>query len=225
LELHIEQGPILDSDRIDIGIVTGVAAIYRGNIIVEGKMDHAGTTPMDIRKDAIIPAAEIVLAFNKNCKKNKKHLVGTIGKIEVYPNFWNVVPGKVNLGFEIRSFNEKLIKTVIGKNKRDIYQISKKNAVKIDVEYKKSSNSVQFDTNIVKKISSVCRKLNIPFKKIVSGAGHDASHMQEIAPSAMIFIPSKNGKSHCPDEWTDFENIVIGTEVLVETILELDKEK
>lgn len=224
LELHIEQGPLLFSQKIPIGVVTGMVGIVRGEIEVIGRSDHAGTTPMEDRKDALVAGSEVVLALEKVCK-GLNGIVGTIGKIEISPNSLNVIPGMVTFGMEIRSLQEALLNQAISFFKDELDQIVKKRGVTINLRTELSSKPVIFNSKMVERIVTVCEKLNIPYLKMPSGAGHDANHLAEITPTGMIFIPSKDGRSHCPEEWSEFENIGLGVEVLANTIVELDKEE
>jgi len=222
-ELHIEQGPFLFSSGIPIGVVTGIVGIYRGNIQITGRMDHSGTTPMGARKDALAAASEAVLAFEEICR-NIDDVVGTFGRIKVFPNSFNVVPGSVTLGMDLRSLSNTNAKKAISLLHEAFHIIEAKRGVLIDSKIELSSQSVSFNNKLVDRIGKVCNSLSIPFVEMPSGAGHDASHMAEVAPVGMIFIPSKDGRSHCPDEWSEFEHICLGTEVLSEVILLVDKE-
>ncbi len=223
LELHIEQGPVLRSRRIPIGVVTGIVGISRGDIEVLGRMDHAGTMPMEIRKDALAAGAEVVLALEKACRE-LKGVVGTIGKVEVFPNSLNVVPGKVHFGMEARSLSEALLHETASLFKKEVDQIIRNRGVEIHVEIAISSKPVLFPTGMVRRIGRVCDSLGLSYLEMPSGAGHDMNHLAEVAPAGMIFVPSKDGRSHCPEEWTDFEEVTLGAEVLACTIFSLDEE-
>jgi N-carbamoyl-L-amino-acid hydrolase len=223
LELHIEQGPVLVSHGIPIGVVNGIVGITRGTIVVVGRNDHAGTTPMGIRKDALVAGSEVVLALEKICK-GLDGVVGTIGKIEVFPNSLNVISGRMVLGMEVRSLNEILLDQTVSLFKAELEQITQKRGIEINLETVVSSRPVIFNSRMVERIVRVCGRLGILCFEMASGAGHDASHLAEVAPAGMIFIPSRDGRSHCPEEWSEFEHICLGTEVLANTITELDKE-
>jgi N-carbamoyl-L-amino-acid hydrolase len=224
LELHIEQGPLLSSRGIPIGVVTGIVGIVRGEIEVVGRNDHAGTTPMWDRKDALAAGAEVVLALEGVCK-GLDGIVGTIGKIEISPNSLNVIPGTVTLGMEIRSLQKTLLNQAISLFKDELDRIVKRRKITINLKTKLSSKPVIFNSKMVGRIVRVCEKLNMPYLEVPSGAGHDANHLAEITPTGMIFVPSKDGRSHCPEEWSEFKNIGLGVEVLANTIIELDKEE
>lgn len=222
LELHIEQGPLLEARNIPIGIVTGIVEIVRGDVKAIGQNDHAGTTPMASRYDALAAASEIVLTLEDVCKA-RAGLVGTIGKMNVSPNSLNVIPGLVDIGLELRSFDEAILKEAIKKFKRKLENIQHSRGIEITCNTWTSSQKVIFDQTLVALASATCDQLDIPYLLLPSGAGHDASHLAQITRAAMIFIPSKGGRSHCPEEWTDFDHIGRGTALLGSLIGEIDK--
>jgi N-carbamoyl-L-amino-acid hydrolase len=224
IELHIEQGSSLFSLDIPVGVVTGIVGIHRGNIQITGRIDHSGTTPMEARRDALAAASEAILSFEEICK-NMDGVVGTFGRIEVFPNSLNVVPGSAVLGMDLRSLDECKAEEAIALIRKAFDKIEDRRDVLINSEIELSSKPVIFDTKMVKRIGQVCSSLRIPFIEMPSGAGHDAGHIAELAPVGMIFIPSKDGRSHCPDEWSEFEHICFGTEVLAEVIVSIDKEE
>jgi N-carbamoyl-L-amino-acid hydrolase len=222
LELHIEQGPSLQERNIPIGIVTGIVEIIRGDIKVVGRNDHAGTTPMEIRQDALAAASEIVLALEATCKA-LPGIVGTIGKMDVFPNALNVIPGLVNIGMELRCLDEDVIKDAIKKFTLELKNIQHSRGLEIRYDIWTSSPKVIFDKSLVALASTTCDTLEIPYILLPSGAGHDAGHLAGITRAAMIFIPSKGGRSHCPEEWTDFDHVGCGAEVLGSLVVEIDK--
>jgi len=166
----------------------------------------------------------VVLALEGVCK-GLDGIVGTIGKIEISPNSLNVIPGTVTLGMEIRSLQKTLLNQAISLFKDELDRIVKRRKITINLKTKLSSKPVIFNSKMVGRIVRVCEKLNMPYLEVPSGAGHDANHLAEITPTGMIFVPSKDGRSHCPEEWSEFKNIGLGVEVLANTIIELDKEE
>jgi beta-ureidopropionase / N-carbamoyl-L-amino-acid hydrolase len=221
LELHIEQGPHLHAQALQIGAVTGIVGIWRANIEVVGRNDHAGTTPMGLRKDALVAASEVILALEKICT-DADGVVGTIGRVDVFPNALNVIPGRVTLGMEVRSLHDHFVERVTTSFEAEIANIIEKRGVSIAFELWKSSKAVIFPSTMVKRIGNSCALLGLAYADVPSQAGHDANHLAEIVPTGMIFVPSRDGRSHCPEEWTDFEDIVRGTEVLGQAIYEID---
>jgi N-carbamoyl-L-amino-acid hydrolase len=223
-ELHIEQGSILDKAAYSLGVVTGIVGIYRGQVIIRGRVDHAGTTPMADRVDALCAAAEAVLRFEAICRKMKS-VVGTIGKLEVFPNVSNVVPGQVDLVAEIRSLDTESLETVTSQFSTELEKISLEREVTFECSIRPSSNPVKFPLDIVRKMSKVCQDLGIDYIEMPSGAGHDTSQISQITRTGMIFVPSKNGRSHCPDESTEWGHISLGVQLMMGVLNEFDKEE
>jgi N-carbamoyl-L-amino-acid hydrolase len=223
LELHIEQGSYLYSKNIPIGVVTGIVEISRGKVEILGKNDHSGTTSMDVRKDALVGGSEAVLALEKVCAE-LTGVVGTVGRVEVFPNCSNVIPGRMILDMEIRSLSEDLLRQAASSFREALEWIKEKRGIQILFEIGISSKPVIFDLSMVKRMIRVCEQLGIPYDKMTSGAGHDANHLAEVAPAGMIFVPSKDGRSHCPEEWTEFEQTCLGTEVLACTHAGIDRD-
>lgn len=211
IELHIEQGQVLENENLDIGIVTSIAGLRRYRIEVEGRSGHSGTTPMHLREDALKHAtAELQKIFEFSGALDDQSVL-TVGKLNMYPNQANVIPNKVEMLVEIRSdvedklnqYEETLLNMIASKNER----VVKKHTTKLD------------EQNIT-KLSEVTKKLGYTSKKMASGANHDANSVSTIMPASMIFIPSKNGISHHPDEYSSKEQIVKGSNVLLNYILE-----
>ena len=223
LELHIEQGPDLFQNKIPLGIVKGIVGISRAKIEVTGMNNHAGTTPMSARKDSLAAASEVVLAVEKICR-GEEGLVGTVGKIDAFPNVLNVIPGKVVLGMDLRSLNAEGIDQAFRLLRMDLDRMSERRGVQVRMERQVVSIPVTFEAGIIERIRRVCHRLRIPFQEMISGAGHDAMHIAQIARAGMIFVPSQGGRSHCPEEWTEFEHISQATSVLASTIVEIDQE-
>lgn len=224
LELHIEQGPLLFATDTPIGVVTGISSIWRRSLEIIGRNDHAGTVPMQDRRDALTAAAEAVLVLEKICR-GMDDVVGTVGMLNVFPNSTNVVPGTVTLEMEVRSLNSSRAHEALSLLEKALQQIEKERDLRISIKKGIGSEAVFFDQKMVGRLRKVCERLHIPCREMASGAGHDASHMAELAPAGMIFIPSRDGRSHCPEEWSDFDHIALGTDVLAETILLIDKEE
>lgn len=211
IELHIEQGQVLENENLDIGIVTSIAGLRRYRIEVEGRSGHSGTTPMHLREDALkLATTELQMIFEFSGILDDQSVL-TVGKLNMYPNQANVIPNKVEMLVEIRSdaedklnqYEETLLNTIASKNER----VVKKQTTKLD------------EQNIT-KLSEVTKKLGYTSKKMASGANHDANSVSTIMPASMIFIPSKNGISHHPDEYSSKEQIVKGSNVLLNYILE-----
>lgn len=217
LELHIEQGNILSTERISIGVVKGIVGIAQYNAWVTGKANHAGTTPMPLRDDALVKTSKIISNINKIVKELGSPLVGTVGYIKAYPGAINVIPGKVEFTIELRDMNKEKVQKAM-----ELIMESSKD-LNLTVEPLGYEWEVNLDEGVQKLIEESCIELNYSYKYMYSGAGHDANPLSKITPSGMIFIPSKNGISHSPDEWSNWDDIEKGANVLLNTILKVDK--
>lgn len=215
LELHIEQGPVLEKMGVPIGIVEGIVGIHRYLILVEGKPGHAGTVPMKERDDALVKAAQVVLAVNRAAVSVGQDTVGTIGEFRVYPGAFNIIPGRVEMSLDLRSMKEKALLLVKAEIDRVIASV---NGIRVQAVAMKSG--VFMDSSINDEIEAACRRRGVRFHRMKSGAGHDAmSFPPKGIPTGMIFIPCQEGKSHCPEEAIRFEEAAIGTQILADTIL------
>lgn len=225
LELHIEQGPVLEKKGLNIGIVTDIAAPTRFKVTIIGRSDHSGNTPMDMRHDALAGAAEIVLAVENLCKNGGENTVGTVGELTVHPGAMNVIPGHVELSIDIRDTNDDDKKAVIEKLKKQIDTISKTRHLKTVITTLCDDTAVRLSNTIAEKLSHHAKGLGLSYQTMPSGAGHDAMHFASIAPTGLFFIPSIEGISHNPNEKTTMSDIVYGTKLLFNVVKELACEK
>ena len=226
VELHIEQGNILNKSNVDIGVVTGIVGLKWWDVVIEGFANHAGTTPMDERKDPMITAADFILLVRKVISELPGNQVGTVGKIEAYPGAPNVIPGKVRLSLEIRDLDENKIDFLFSEIEKKAKMVASKNETTISFSsIDINASPALMNKQIQSLIIDSANQLNYSFKKMPSGAGHDAQDMAIIVPSGMIFIPSIDGISHSPKELSSDEDVYKGANVLLNTILKLDKEK
>jgi N-carbamoyl-L-amino-acid hydrolase len=221
LELHIEQGPVLDGERIPVGLVTGIAAPTRLRVRVDGRPDHAGTTPMSMRKDALAGAAEIVLALERIATEAGDS-VGTTGRLVNQPNHANVVPGHVEMTLEFRSILPERIGLVRTRLLEAMREIAHRRGLEVSWEFMMEERPLQIPSETVELAAAVCEELGIAFRRLPSGASHDANHIAEIAPVAMLFVRSVGGRSHCPEEFTDTADVAAGTRALLGLLLRLD---
>ncbi|WP_461205888.1 allantoate amidohydrolase [Clostridium sp. DL1XJH146] len=225
IECHIEQGRKLYDQKISLGIVTNITGIYRESITIIGEANHAGTTMMKHRHDALLAASEFCLAFEKNIKDtNNDEVVGTIGHIEVFPNATNVVPGKTELILEIRTQNNNITNDIVQNLSKSIKVIEEKRGVKILRQCIESDDPVPMDEYIQSTLIRSIEASNENYIKLPSMAGHDATQIAGITKTGMIFIPSIDGKSHCPEEKVNFDDVEKVGNVLLKTILTLDQE-
>lgn len=223
LELHVEQGGILDQAKIPIGVVDGIVGIEGFLVTIEGFANHAGTTPMPGRQDALIAAAKMVEAVNEIAKAEPGRQVATVGKLEVFPNAANVIPGLVRHTVEIRDLSAekiaKLGKTIAGRAD----QIASDTGTKIVMEQYFHLDPALADPALQAKIGVASASLGLDTMHLPSGAGHDAQELAKIGPMAMIFVPSINGVSHSPNERTRWEDCANGANVLLRTLLDIDQ--
>ncbi|MFT8319958.1 MAG: M20 family metallo-hydrolase [Bacillus sp. (in: firmicutes)] len=220
LELHIEQGPVLINENKKIGIVTGIAAPARYIVKIKGSASHSGTTPMNMRQDALLGASEITLALEKAAKK--EHIYGTVATVGVLNlplGAMNVVPGNVEMKVDIRSSSIDSRQRVIDYLFQTISSIEKKRQLVVEYEEISMENPVLLSSEIVHNLESICEEQKLDYKLMQSGAGHDAMNMTLFGPVGLIFIPSVNGLSHHPDEHTDLEDILLGIDVLEKMVL------
>ena len=221
LELHVEQGGVLYNRGVAVGEVIGIVGIKRFDVSVAGKANHAGTTPMSMRKDALVSAARLILAAGKRAAQFA-HAVATIGSIRAYPGSPNVIPGKVVLSLEIRDLEEKVMDSLEEKLREDLEVIAERDGVSFSVEQRAFIPPVALDPGVREIIRKVCREHGVEYLSIPSGAGHDAGCMARLCPTGMIFVPSIDGISHNPLEQTDWQDIETGVEVMYGTLCEID---
>lgn len=224
LELHIEQGGILENEKLQIGVVEGIVGIVHWEVTIEGFANHAGTTPMNMRQDALLASSQLVIAVNEVIKSVPGNQVGTIGKLTVAPGAYNVIPGKVVLGLEIRDLSAPKIDTLFSEIEKRAATIATDSKTKITfVRQANESIPAMTDKKLQQIIDSQAKSLGLKTKFMQSGAGHDSQEMAIITPVAMIFVPSVGGISHSPKEFTRTEDMTNGANVLLQTVLEVDK--
>ena len=224
VELHIEQGGILYDENLEIGIVEGIVGIKQWDVTINGFANHAGTTPMDQRNDALYAASQYVQTVHEIGKNTPGNQVATVGIIKSYPGAPNVIPGKVIASLEIRDLDEKKIDAIYNKIRLSSKKIGKKTGTTF--QFQQTINIVPEPTNrlIREAIVDASNDLKLKSKYMPSGAGHDAQEMSVICPIGMIFVPSKNGISHSPKEYSSPKDISNGANVLLHTVLKLDEQ-
>ena len=225
LELHIEQGGILEKENLQIGVVEGIVGIVHWEVTVDGFANHAGTTPMNMRQDALLAASKFIIAVNEVVNSVQGNQVGTIGKIAAMPGAYNVIPGKVTLGLEIRDLSSQKIEQLFLEIEKRAATIANDSKTKISfVRQSNASQPALTEKMLQQKINASAKALGFTTKFMQSGAGHDAQEIALIAPVAMIFVPSVSGISHSPKEFSKAIDMANGANVLLQTILKLDKE-
>ncbi|MCM3790026.1 Zn-dependent hydrolase [Domibacillus indicus] len=224
LEVHIEQGKRLLNRSIPVGVVTAITGIYREKISVYGEANHAGTTLMEDRKDALTAASEIILSLERVSSAHPSNeVVGTIGKVDVSPNAPNIIPEKIEMILEIRGKSSSEIYEVLKKFDTDLIKIRESRPVQIKRKVILDQTPAPMNELVVKTIQDCAESLNYPSYSLGSMAGHDATHMASLTKSGMLFVPSLDGKSHCPEEESRLEDIEKVANVLLHTILSLDQ--
>lgn len=212
VELHIEQGPILEEDEIDIGVVEGIQGMEWMEITVRGESGHAGSTPMHLRKDALSASAKMINTLEELAIDQE--VMSTVGRLSLKPNTTNSVPGEVSFSLDVRHFENNTRKNVINKMKQKLEEIASHYKVDVKIQTIWEVPTVEFNSYIVDLIEETAINNDYSVKRLHSGAGHDAKYMQDIAPTGMIFVPSVDGKSHIESELTLDKDIEQGTNAL-----------
>jgi N-carbamoyl-L-amino-acid hydrolase len=226
VELHIEQGPVLEQRALPIGVVTNIVGIRRVEVVIEGRPDHAGTTPMNIRRDALVGAANLIDAVQKyacSWSDRPHYVVATVGKISVSPNASNAVPGQVELTIEVRSDDDTVLESFIEHVMASVAIRFQELRLTSRVTGLSRSRPVDCQESVMQTIEEAAASLNLPSMRLPSGAGHDAAYLAPAGPIGMIFIPCLGGRSHCPEESITPDQLLDGTRVLCKTLLMLDR--
>ncbi len=223
LELHIEQGAILDEAGIDIGVVEGIVGIRWWDVTVEGAANHAGTTPMNRRRDALLSAAELTLAINRIAATTPGTQVATVGQIHAEPGAPNVIPGRVVMSLEIRDLAQAKMEAIYQSIASEAGRIARARETPISfVEVDMALKPAPTDERLRQLIAQSAAALGLSHRVMPSGAGHDAQEIASIAPVGMIFVPSRDGISHSPREYTSPADMANGVNVLLRTMLAID---
>ncbi|QOS92806.1 Zn-dependent hydrolase [Brevibacillus sp. JNUCC-41] len=215
LELHIEQGPILEEKNIPIGIVEAIVGLTQFEVTIEGKAGHAGTTPMDRRTDALVAAAQIISQLPSLAIEEGEGTVITTGRLHVLPNGANVIPNKVEFSIDIRSSKEEHINNVI-KRMKELIESYHEQGIHTTAEQVLYMPPKVLSDEIKALLKDKSSALEIPYCSINSGAGHDAMVFSDVTDVGMLFVPSKSGLSHCPEEWSDARHIANGVQIFYE---------
>ena len=215
LELHIEQGPILEEEGLPVGVVEGIVAIAWSRLTLTGVQDHAGPTPMRIRHDALVAAAEVVRAVREIPRRIGGDLVTTVGRLDVSPNIPNAIPGRVTLSVDMRVADEATLTRAVGMLDRVVKDAARREGVASELEHYWRVPRTEFDAGVVGAVERAARSLGCGHRRILSGAGHDAQYMAAICPTGMVFVPSRAGRSHCEEEFTALDDIEHGANTLL----------
>jgi len=222
-ELHIEQGPELHQSGIPIGVVTGITGRWVYGVEIIGVANHAGTTPMHGRRDALVSASQLVLAVQSLASELEICRVGTVGNIQSYTNAANVIPGRISLGVEFRDVDMRCLAEADQEFHKIAEQIEQTEGVNITITRFENTESVQINQSMQNLVEQATDLTGLNYKHLPSGAGHDAQAMANITDAAMVFVPSVNGISHAPDEYSTPEDCANGAQVLLNLLMLADE--
>ena len=218
IEPHIEQSLVLESKGIPIGIVEVIAGIKQLEVTIEGISNHAGATPMNLRNDALCGAAEIILNAERIASENGTS-VATVGLVETLPGKTNIIPGKVKMTLDIRDKNDVVLNEIADKIIKSIETACNSRKLKYNIKHASYTKPVLLSKKIATIIEIAAKNQGIETLRMVSGAVHDSSIVAELTDVGMIFVPSKNGRSHCPEEYTDIKDIEMAANILLESVI------
>jgi allantoate deiminase len=225
IELHIEQGPILENEGKDVGIVDFIVGINEFKVQVNGRPDHAGTTPMSMRADALGVASKVVAEIDSYPAPENNGTVATVGVMEIKPGAANIVPAQVVFTVDIRSKDEESIGNVKKKIMDRLDALTKGTDVTYQVTEMLDVKPVKMNEEMVELFKESAEEKGFSYRNMLSGAGHDAMVMAAVTEVGLIFVPSKDGRSHCKEEWTDYDQLQKGIELIYDTILKLGEAK
>ena len=221
VELHIEQGPMLEANGVRIGAVTSVQGISWQEVTIMGQSNHAGTTPMSLRHDPALVAAEITVFLRQLAKKMGGDQVCTVGKVDIHPNLTNVVAAKAMITLDVRNTDEELLKFAESKIAEYLQVVASAEGVKITTRELARFEPVVFDDRVIDCVERIAKDQGNSVQRMPSGAGHDAQMLARVCPSGMIFVPSVKGISHNPSEFTETDDLIAGANILLHTMLSL----
>ena len=224
LELHIEQGPVLEAAGIPVGIVSSVAGVCNLNISFEGRANHSGTTPMHLRADALAGLVAVSTAIAALIEENgTEHSRITIGKADLYPNHVHTVPGRCEFVANIRDIDADIMRRLRDRIEGTAYKAANAHGLICHVNETTWLDPVTLDPGLADLLRDEAARLGLRAKTMPSGAGHDAQTMQNLCPSALIFIPSRNGVSHSPEEWSDWAHVEQGANLMLAALVRLSQ--
>jgi N-carbamoyl-L-amino-acid hydrolase len=223
LELHIEQGAVLEEAKVDIGVVEGIVGIHWWDVTIEGSANHAGTTPMDRRQDALLAGAHLVVAVNRVVTGVPGRQVGTVGRIAAAPGAPNVIPGRVVMSLELRDLSADKIQSLFASIREEAAAIAGRTGTRISFQpIDATAVPAPTDRRVRGIIAAAASELGLQHRLMPSGAGHDAQDLAPLTPTGMIFVPSVGGISHSPKEYTRPADMANGANVLLRSILKID---
>lgn len=222
LELHIEQGPVLDARRIPIGVVEDITGLFKWSVSFSGESNHAGTTPMDMRNDAFMGLADFAHEIPRLLEENGSRLSrATIGRAQILPGSANTVPGLVEFSLDVRDTSEEVLRELSTACRKTLSAIARRRDLKFDFEQQSWIEPVACDLGMADRLAAAAESLALEYLRMPSGAAHDAQIMGSVMPIAMLFVPSRGGLSHSPAEWTSWHDVEAGANVMLQTLLHL----
>lgn len=224
IEMHIEQGPVLVNSGTQLGIVEAIVGLRSLEVTVTGRADHAGTTPMDMRADALVAAAKLITRLNELAVEEGHATVATVGKLSLLPGSSNIVPAQVNFTVDIRSPEGGCVSAVEKAFREYVESVAREGALEAEVRTMVSMEPVKLDGHVREMLATKAEECGLTHMDMPSGAGHDAMMIAGITKVGMLFVPSRGGRSHCPEEWTDYDKLRDGAEVIARAAMELAME-
>jgi N-carbamoyl-L-amino-acid hydrolase len=221
LELHVEQGPVLEAAGLPVGVVGGIVGITWLEVVMEGQADHAGPSPMHLRRDALAAAARVISGVERLAKEQDEIAVATVGRLAVEPNVINTIPGRVTFSVDFRHPDPAVLERQVERLETLVAEVSRETGVAGAVRRFWTSEPTPFAPDVVAAVRTACRDLGLAYGELWSGAGHDAKYVADVCPSAMIFVRSRGGLSHCEAEYSTPEDIEAGANVLLGATLAL----
>ena len=222
VELHIEQGPVLDHDHTSIGVVEAITGLQRWEVRLQGQANHAGTTPMPLRRDAMRGLAEFAVEVDRILEEHGgPRSVATIGRVELLPGAANVVPGEAHFALEMRDTDPKVLLELADAFRRTLFAIARRRELMFDFEVVSRIEPVACDPLVIETVAACATDLGLSQRRMPSGAAHETQQLARIAPAGMVFVPSKEGRSHSAAEWTAWSDIEAGANVLLNTLYRL----
>jgi N-carbamoyl-L-amino-acid hydrolase len=224
VELHVEQGPVLEAEGVRIGAVTGVQGISWQELTIVGQSNHAGTTPMRYRHDPSFVVGSVTVFCRELARSMGGAQVATVGKVDLHPNLVNVIPARATMTVDLRNTDETALREAERRLAEHLARLAAEEGVAITTRPLARFEPVQFDERLVALVEATARDLGLTTMRLPSGAGHDAQMLARVCPSAMVFTPSIGGISHNPAELTDEGDLVAGADVLLQVLLALASE-
>jgi N-carbamoyl-L-amino-acid hydrolase len=221
LELHIEQGPCLEEEGLAVGVVDGIVAISWSRLTIHGVQDHAGPTPMRIRHDALVAAADVVTGVRRIARDLGGEVVTTVGNLTVRPNIVNAIPGQVTLSIDMRDPRSETLDRALPLLDRAVREACDREGVRYELEHYWRMPYTPFAPDVVAAVERAAKASGARYRHILSGAGHDAQYMAAVGPAGMIFVPSRGGRSHCEEEFTSMADIEHGATTLFLAVVDL----